>query len=59
MPHVGAVLEQSSAVVLAKVGLFGFAWGIGGLLFGQGIARVGLALGFAVILGIRFPPSAD
>jgi L-rhamnose-H+ transport protein len=52
VPHLGGVLQQSSGTVLAKVALFGFAWGIGGLLFGQGIARVGLALGFAVILGI-------
>jgi len=52
VPHLGGVLQQASGAVLAKVALFGFAWGIGGLLFGQGIARVGLALGFAVILGI-------
>jgi len=52
VPHLGDVFQQSSGAVLAKVALFGFAWGIGGLLFGQGIARVGLALGFAVILGI-------
>ena len=52
VPHLGGVLQQSSGTVLAKVALFGFAWGIGGLLFGQGIARVGMALGFAVILGI-------
>lgn len=52
VPHLGGVLEQSSGGVLAKIALFGFAWGIGSLLFGQGIARVGLALGFAVILGI-------
>jgi L-rhamnose-H+ transport protein len=52
VPHLGSVLAQSSGSVVAKVALFGFAWGIGGLLFGQGIARVGMALGFAVILGI-------
>ena len=52
VPHVAGVLLQASGTVLAKVALFGFAWGIGGLLFGQGIARVGLALGFAVILGV-------
>jgi L-rhamnose-H+ transport protein len=52
VPDLGGVLQQASGAVLAKVALFGFAWGIGGLLFGQGIARVGLALGFAVILGI-------
>jgi L-rhamnose-H+ transport protein len=52
VPHVGGVLQQSSGSVLTKVALFGLAWGIGGLLFGQGISRVGLALGFPVILGI-------
>ena len=52
VPHLGGVLQQSSVAVLVKVALFGFAWGIGGIMFGQGIARVGLALGFAVILGI-------
>lgn len=52
VPHVSGVLQQASGSVLAKVALFGFAWGIGGLLFGQGISRVGLALGFPVILGI-------
>ena len=52
IPHLADVFQQSSGAVLAKVALFGFAWGIGGLLFGQGIARVGLALGYGVILGI-------
>jgi L-rhamnose-H+ transport protein len=52
IPHAGAVLQQTSGSVLVRVALFGFAWGIGAVLFGQGIARVGLALGFAVILGI-------
>ncbi|MGO8814627.1 MAG: L-rhamnose/proton symporter RhaT [Terriglobia bacterium] len=52
VPHLGGVLQQASGAVLAKVALFGFAWGIGAVLFGQGIARVGLALGFSVILGI-------
>jgi L-rhamnose-H+ transport protein len=52
VPHLGGVLQQASGTVVAKIALFGFAWGIGSVLFGQGIARVGLALGFAVILGI-------
>jgi L-rhamnose-H+ transport protein len=52
VPRLSGVLQGASGAVLGKVALFGFAWGIGGLLFGQGIARVGLALGFAVILGI-------
>ena len=52
VPHLADVLQQSSGAVLGKIALFGFAWGIGSVLFGQGIARVGMALGFAVILGI-------
>ena len=52
VPHLAGVFQQSSLSVMIKVALFGFAWGIGGLLFGQGMARVGLALGFALILGI-------
>lgn len=36
----------------AKVVLFGILWGVGATLFGLGISRVGLALGFALILGI-------
>jgi L-rhamnose-H+ transport protein len=52
IPHLGMVYQQSSWSVLAKIALYGFAWGIGALLLGQGIARVGLAIGFAVILGI-------
>src|ERR1019366_1195393 len=52
VPHLGGVFQQSSPAVMAKVALFGFAWGIGGLLFGQGLERLGMALGFALILGI-------
>jgi L-rhamnose-H+ transport protein len=52
VPNLAGVYQQSSGAVLIKVALFGFAWGIGGLLFGQGMARVGIALGFALILGI-------
>src|SRR5579862_9832366 len=52
VPHLAGVFQQSSTGVMIKVALFGFAWGIGGLLFGQGMERVGQALGFALILGI-------
>ena len=52
VPHLGSVYQQTPGAVLARVCLFGFAWGVGAVLFGLGISRVGLALGFAVILGI-------
>ena len=53
IPHVGDVYSRSrSSATLWKVVLFGIAWGVGSTLFGIGISRVGMALGFAIILGI-------
>jgi L-rhamnose-H+ transport protein len=52
VPSLVGVYQHSSFGVIVKVAFFGFAWGIGGLLFGMGMERVGLALGFALILGI-------
>jgi L-rhamnose-H+ transport protein len=52
VPHLSSVLHGASESTLLKVVLFGLGWGVGATLFGQGISRVGLALGFALILGI-------
>ena len=52
VPRIGSVYAGVSTSVLAKVALFGILWGVGATLFGLGISRVGLALGFALILGI-------
>jgi len=41
----------SGSAVLSTI-LFGMAWGAGALTFGLGVDAVGLALGFAVILGV-------
>src|SRR5690606_21093463 len=37
---------------VALVLLFGTGWGIGAVTFGLGVEAIGLALGFAVILGV-------
>jgi L-rhamnose-H+ transport protein len=52
VPHIRGVYSGASAATLWKVVLFGIAWGVGATLFGIGISRVGMALGFAIILGI-------
>ncbi len=52
VPNVAGVYTSTSASVLIKVLLFGLLWGVGATLFGLGISRVGMALGFALILGI-------
>lgn len=51
-PNWSSVCHQTSWPTLMKVMIFGFGWGVGSTLFGLGIRRVGLALGFAIILGI-------
>ncbi len=52
VPSLGDVYRNSSAATLGWVALFGFGWGLGSILFGLGISRLGMALGFSIILGI-------
>jgi L-rhamnose-H+ transport protein len=52
VPNVISVYTGASPSTLIKVLLFGLLWGVGSTLFGLGISRVGMALGFALILGI-------
>ncbi len=52
VPGLVHVFNGASFATLARVALFGVAWGAGSALFGLGVARVGMALGFALILGI-------
>jgi L-rhamnose-H+ transport protein len=52
VPALASVYANTTAGNLALVALFGFGWGLGSTLFGLGIAQLGLALGFAIILGI-------
>jgi L-rhamnose-H+ transport protein len=51
-PNLNDVCHRTSWPTLIKVLAFGFGWGVGSTLFGLGIRRVGMALGFAIILGI-------
>ena len=52
VPNVTSVYAGASPSTLIKVLLFGLLWGVGATLFGLAISRVGMALGFALILGI-------
>jgi L-rhamnose-H+ transport protein len=52
VPNVIGVYSGTSTSTLIKVSLLGLLWGVGATLFGLGISRVGMALGFALILGI-------
>jgi len=52
MPNLAAVYGAAGIQPLAATTLYGMVWGASAVLFGLGIARVGLALGFGIILGI-------
>ena len=52
VPNLVDVFGGASSATLIRIVLFGVAWGTGATLFGLGISRVGMALGFALILGI-------
>jgi L-rhamnose-H+ transport protein len=52
IPSIPDVYGTAPASAIALVALFGFGWGLGSTLFGLGVSRVGMALGFAIILGI-------
>lgn len=52
VPHLWQILGETSVRSWVIIIFYGIGWGIGALTFGLGIAALGLALGFAIILGI-------
>ncbi len=52
MPNVFGVLANASPSVLLKCFGFGALWGVGGLTFGMTMRYLGVALGYAMALGV-------
>lgn len=52
VPSLLDVYSGTSVSLLLQVAVYGAGWGIGSTLFGLGISRIGMALGFAIILGM-------
>jgi L-rhamnose-H+ transport protein len=50
--QLAAVYRAAKLQSLASTALYGMVWDASAVLFGLGITRVGLALGFGIILGI-------
>ncbi|MBV8050054.1 MAG: hypothetical protein JOZ80_02625 [Acidobacteriaceae bacterium] len=51
VPDLSGVYRAAGPAPLARTAFFGMLWGIGAVLFGLGVIRVGIALGFGIILG--------
>ena len=52
VPNIFAVYSASPARDLCILALFGLGWGVGAVLFGLGMERLGMALGYPIIMGL-------
>jgi L-rhamnose-H+ transport protein len=52
VPRLFEIYAGSTPAALASVGIFGAIWGVGALAFGLGVEALGMAVGFAIILGV-------
>jgi L-rhamnose-H+ transport protein len=52
VPRLGEVFGLSPDEALWRVFLFGAGWGIGSVLSGLGVVRMGMAMGVSVLIGI-------
>jgi L-rhamnose-H+ transport protein len=52
VPNIFTVYAASPARDLAVLALFGLGWGVGAVLFGLGMDRLGMALGYPIIMGL-------
>ncbi len=52
VPDIFAVYAASPSRDLAVLALFGLGWGVGAVLFGLGMDRLGMALGYPIIMGL-------
>jgi L-rhamnose-H+ transport protein len=52
VPHLSAILHEAPSSSIFYAFLWGCLWGIGGLTFGLAIRYLGIALGYAIALGL-------
>src|SRR5260370_23657249 len=52
VPNTCALYPAPPPRDLVILALFGLGWGIGAVLFGLGMARLGMALGYPIIMGL-------
>lgn len=52
VPDLLSVISSTDGAVLFKAMLFGFLWGIGGILFGKSVGKVGVSLTYGIVMGL-------
>ncbi|WP_297090352.1 L-rhamnose/proton symporter RhaT [uncultured Draconibacterium sp.] len=52
VPDLFSVIFSTDGAILFKAMLFGFLWGIGGILFGKSVGKVGVSLTYGIVMGL-------
>jgi L-rhamnose-H+ transport protein len=52
VPDLFGVIFSIDGAVLFKAMLYGFLWGIGGILFGKSVGKVGVSLTYGIVMGL-------
>ena len=52
VPNIFAIYDLSPSRDLVILAVFGIGWGVGAVLFGLGMDRLGMALGYPIIMGL-------
>lgn len=52
VPNLFEVIFSVDSGILFKAMLFGFLWGIGGILFGKSVGKVGVSLTYGIVMGL-------
>lgn len=52
VPDLFGVISEAPSGAIFKAMLFGFLWGIGGLLFGYCVANIGVSLTYGIVMGL-------
>lgn len=52
VPDLFGVIFATNGHTLFKAMTYGFLWGIGGILFGQSVSKVGVSLTYGIVMGL-------
>lgn len=52
VPDLGGTIAVVPAGALQKAALFGFLWGVGGILFGVSVGYVGVSITYGIVMGL-------
>ncbi len=52
VPDLFAVIAAAPSAAITRAALFGFLWGIGGMLFGVSVRYVGVSITYGIVMGL-------